>query len=397
VTKSDVYRAVVALGILLLALNLRAAVVAISPLLHQIQADLGLSGGEAGLLTTLPVACFGLFSPLAPVLARRYGIEWTLFGAILTIVLAFALRLAPATAALYAGTLIAGIAIAIGNVLVPVLIRRDFPLKRGAMTAAYVTALTLGPSLAAGLTIPLQRHFGLDWRAALFMWVAIPIVTLLVWLPQLRTVHRVDDAPHVSMRALARSPLAWYVTLFMGLQSIGFYTTVAWLPSFFIAHGVEAAAAGGLLSLANVVSLPVVLIVPLISARIPDQTPLVWVMGACYAAGLLGLIADPVPLAVLWVIVLGVAQASTISLAITFIMARSPDGAHAAQLSSMSQGIGYTMAALGPFLFGAIRDVSGGYTAPMIALLVTVVPMVAAGIGAAQPRLVSAVALKRGA
>ena len=382
------YRAIVAVGIVVLALNLRAAVVAISPLLHQIQSDLGLTGAEAGLLTTLPVACFGLFSPFAPSLARRFGIELTLFGTMLLLTVAFALRLVPVTSALFAGTLIAGVAIAIGNVLVPVLIKRDFPRNGGVMTAAYISALTVGPALAAGATIPLQRRFGLDWRDALFLWVALPIVTLIVWLPQLRTVHHVDGSPGISLRTMLRSRLAWQVTLFMGLQSLSFYSTIAWLPTFYIAHGVEAAAAGGLLSLANTVALPVVLIVPLLSSRMRDQTPLVWAMGAFYVVGILGLVFDPVPLAVFWVIMLGVAQASTISLAISFIMARSPDGAHAAQLSSMSQGIGYTMAAFGPYLFGLIRDLSGSYTIAMATLLVVVIPMIATGIGAAQPRFV---------
>ncbi len=352
-TKSRVYRAIVVAGILIFAVNLRAAVVAISPLLHQIQTGLGLSGGEAGLLTTLPVACFGLFSPLAPELSRRIGIERTLFCAMLLIVGAFALRLVPATFPLFAGTLLAGVGIAIGNVLIPVLIKRDFTRTTGTMTAAYIAALSFGPALAAGLTIPLQRHFGLDWRHALFLWVALPLLTL-----------------------------------FMGFQSLGFYSTVAWLPTLYIAHGVDAATAGGLLSLANVVSLPVVLIVPLVSLRMRDQTGLVWLMGALNLAGLLGILLDPVPLAVLWVILVGAAQAMTISLAITFIMARSPDGAHAAQLSSMAQGIGYVMAAFGPFLFGLIRDWSDGYTMPMIALVAVLVPLVATGLGAAQPRFV---------
>ncbi len=387
-TKRSLYRAVVVAGILLFAVNLRAAVVAISPLLHQIQADLGLSGGEAGLLTTLPVACFGLFSPLAPEVARRIGIERTLFCAMLLIVGAFALRLVPATLPLFAGTLLAGVGIAIGNVLIPVLIKRDFTRTAGTMTAAYVAALSFGPSLAAGLTIPLERHFGLDWRGTLFLWVTLPVLTLVVWLPQLRSAHRVDAGAAVSLGAMVRSPLAWQVTLFMGFQSLGFYATVAWLPTLYIAHGVDAASAGGLLSLANVVSLPVVLIVPLVSARMRDQTKLVWLMGALNLAGLLGILLDPVPLAVLWVILVGAAQAMTISLAITFIMARSPDGAHATQLSSMAQGVGYFMAAFGPLLFGIVRDVSGGYAMPMIALLVVLVPLVITGLGAAQPRFV---------
>jgi CP family cyanate transporter-like MFS transporter len=257
------------------------------------------------------------------------------------------------------------------------------------MTAAYITCLTLGPALAAGVTIPIQRAFGLDWRSALFAWVALPLLTLVVWLPQLRTEHHLDAGPRVSLGAMLRSPLAWQVTLFMGLQSIGFYATVAWLPTLYVAHGLDASVGGGLLSLANLVGIPVVLLAPLISLRLRDQTPLVWAMGALYVAALVGILLDPVPLAILWAVLLGIAQALTISLAITFIMARSPDGAHAAQLSSMAQGIGYTMAAFGPFVFGVVRDWSGGYAAPLVGLVLLVAPMVAAGLGAAQPRFVS--------
>ena len=382
------YRAVVALGILVFALNLRAAIVAISPLLQQIQRDLHLTGGEAGLLTTLPVACFGLFSPLAPQLARRFGIELTLFGSTLLMTAAFGVRLVPTTSALFAGTLIAGIAIALGNVLVPALIKRDFPAHSGKMTAAYVTSLSVGPALAAALTVPLQRAFGLDWRGALFVWIALPLATLVVWLPQLRTVHRPSSEGGVSLGAMLRSPLAWQVTFFMGFQSLVFYSTIAWLPTLYIVRGLDASAAGALLSLASFVSIPVVLSVPLLSTRMRNQTPLVWVMGGLYAIGLLGLMLDPVPLAVVWASAIGAAQAMTISLAISFIMARSPDGAHAAQLSSMSQGVGYIMAAFGPYLFGVVRDLSGGYTAPVAALLLVVMPMIVAGIGAAQPRFV---------
>jgi CP family cyanate transporter-like MFS transporter len=383
-----VYRAIVAVGILVLAFNLRAAVVAISPLLHQIQADLGLSASLAGLLTTLPVACFGLLSPAAPALAHRFGIERTLFGATLGLVAAFVVRLIPTTAALYAGTVLAGMTIAIGNVLVPALIKRDFPRTGVRMTAAYVTSLSLGPAFAAGLTVPIERAFGLDWRMALFVWIAVPILTLAVWLPQLRAAHRVPTGAPVSLGALMRSPLAWHVTLFMGLQSFGFYAVVAWLPTVYIAHGLDAGAAGGLLSLANLVGIPVVLLTPLVSSRLRDQQPLVWLMAALYAIGLLGVLLVPLLAPAVWSIALGMAQSLTIILAINFIVGRSPDGAHAAQLSSMAQGIGYTMAAFGPFVFGLLRDVSGGYTIPVASLFLLLVPLVVTGLGAAQPRTI---------
>jgi CP family cyanate transporter-like MFS transporter len=388
VTISGVYRAIVAVGIVMLAFNLRAAVVAISPLLHQIQAQLGLSASSAGLLTTLPVACFGLFSPVAPALAHRFGIERTLFGATIVLVVAFVLRLLPTTLALYAGTVLAGMTIAIGNVLVPALIKRDFPRTGQRMTAAYVTSLSLGPACAAGLTVPIERAFGLDWRSALFVWVAVPVVTLVLWLPQLRAAHRIPTGARVSFAALTRSRLAWHVTLFMGVQSLGFYVVVAWLPTVYIAHGLDAGAAGGLLSLASLVGIPVVLLTPLVSARLRDQQPLVWLMTGCYAIGLAGVLFAPLAAPALWSVALGVAQAFSIILAITFIVARSPDGAHAAQLSSMAQGIGYTMAAFGPFIFGLLRDLSGGYSVPIAAVFLLLVPLVITGLGAAQPRTI---------
>ncbi len=373
-----------------MAVGLRAPIIAASPLLHEIQSNLGISSAEAGLLTTLPVLCFGACSPLAPLLARRWSMELLIFVSLIVLLAAIGLRIVPSTALLYGGTLLAGIAIAIGNVLLPALIKRDFPQHNGAMTGAYVTALTLGAALPAGMTVPLERAAGLDWRSALAMWGAVPLVALVAWIPQLRAGHRIaDTAPRIALRALLRDPVAWYVTAFMGLQSLGFYTMTAWLPTLFVSHGMDPRNAGWLLSLANTVGIPVVLLVPVLCAKLRDQTPVVLVMGALYTVALAGLIADPVPFAILWIALLGVAQSMTLTLAFTFMMLRSPDAPHAAQLSSMSQFGGYLLAAAGPFLFGALRDATAGWTVPLIAVFaVVVVPITLSGIAAARPRFV---------
>jgi MFS transporter, CP family, cyanate transporter len=380
----------VAVALLLVAIGLRAPIVAASPLLHEIQSRLDLSSAEAGLLTTLPVLCFGVFSPLAPLLARRWSMELVIFGSTVVLLGAIALRLVPSTLLLFGGTLLAGVAIAIGNVLLPALIKRDFPKNGGTMTAAYVTALTLGAALPAGLTVPLERAAGLDWRAALAMWGFFPVLALLMWIPQLRSAHRIAGPAHrIPLRALLRDPVAWYVTAFMGMQSLGFYTTTAWLPTLFVSHGMDARSAGWLLSVANIIGIPAVLLVPIVIVKLRRQTPFVLGMAVMYTIALIGLLLDPVPLALLWMALLGLAQSATISLAMSFILLRSPDAAYAAQLSSMSQGAGYMLAALGPFLFGALRDASSGWALPLIALLFfVIVPLALSGVAAARPRFV---------
>ncbi len=375
-----------------MAVGLRAPIIAAAPLLHEIQRSLDLSSAEAGLLTTLPVLCFGAFSPLAPLLARRWSMELLIFASTAVLVVAIGVRLVPSTPLLFCGMLLAGIAIAIGNVLLPALIKRDFPKNGGTMTGAYVTALTLGSALPAGFTVPLERAAGLDWRGALAIWGVVPVLALIAWIPQLRAGHRIADiAPRVPLRALLRDPIAWYVTAFMGLQSLGFYTTTAWLPSLFVSHGMDARNAGLLLSIANLVGIPIVLLIPVLAVKLRNQTPVVLGMAALYTIALAGLTLDPEPLALVWMIVLGLAQSATLSLAVTFMLLRSPDPAHAAQLSSMSQCAGYMLAAVGPFLFGALRDFSSSWIVPMIALFIcVVVPITLVGIGAARPRFVGA-------
>jgi len=342
------------------------------------------------LLTTLPVLCFGAFSPLAPLFARRWSMELIVFCSTIALLAAIALRFVPSTPLLYCGMLLAGIAIAIGNVLLPAIIKRDFPKNSATMTGAYVTALTVGAALSAGLTVPLERAAGLDWRGALAMWGIVPLLALVVWIPQLRSGHRIaDTASRISLRALLRDRVAWYVTAFMGLQSLGFYTTTAWLPTLFVSHGMDPRSAGWLLSLANTIGIPVVLLVPVLCAKLRDQTPVVFAMAALYTIALVGLILDPIPLAILWIALLGIAQAMTITLAFTFLMLRSPDASHAAQLSSMSQCAGYMLAAAGPFIFGALRDATSGWTVPLLGVVAgVVVPITLSGIAAGRPRFV---------
>ncbi|MGW6528997.1 CynX/NimT family MFS transporter [Streptomyces venezuelae] len=384
-----------ALGVVLLALNLRPALVAVSPLADTIRDDSGMSAAATSLLTALPLLCFGLLAPVAPRLGRRFGMERSLFGTMVLICAGTALRLLDSVVALFAGTVVIGAGIAVANVLLPGLIKRDFPAKAGLMTGLYSMSLFGGAALAAGVTLPVQQASGMNWRTTLACWGALAVVALLVWLPQLRSRTRVGaaaarQAAH-PVRGLWRSPLAWQVTAYMGLQSLNYYAAAAWLPTVFQDAGMAPGDAGWMLSFSSLLGIAGSFLAPVIvGGRLRSGT--LAALGAVLCAlGYAGLLAAPVGGAYLWMTLLGLGQGAAISLALLFIVQRAPDARHAAQLSSMSQCFGYILAATGPTLLGAVHDVSHSWTVPLVLLLVLLVPQVVAGLGAARDRHVAGI------
>ena len=383
--------AALVVAVLLIAGNLRPAVVAVSPLLSQIRADLGIGGAVAGLITTLPVLCFGLLAPFAGRLARRIGVETALFVALLVLTAGILVRLVPSLATLLAGSVLAGIAIAIGNTLMPVVVKRDFPHRTGAMTGAYSTLISGGGAVSAAVMVPLEHVTGLGWRPALGLWAIGAALAIALWVPWVaRARRRAAAAPPVApaapVRGLWRSPLAWQVTAFMGLQSLQFYALTAWAPTLFVDEGRSPTTAGLLLSLAGVCSLLTSAFTPVLAARSHTQHHLVVALLALWGVGYVGLLLAPGGLAPLWMALIGLGQGVGISLALTLITLRSPDAAHTAQLSGMAQGVGYVLAATGPLALGAIHDATGSWTAPVITLIVLLVPLAVAGAGAARAR-----------
>lgn len=381
-------------AVAVVAFNLRPAITAVAPVLTEIQRSTGLSAAGAALLTTIPVLAFGACAPLAPRLGHRFGIEAALVGSLGVLILGILVRSVPALGPLFVGTLLVGVGIAIGNVLVPALIKRDFPINPRLATGVYSMGLSGGGAVAAGVAVPLAGAVG-GWRPELAFWAAPLLACVAVWGLRMRDAHH--DIGPVRVRAgLWRDGLAWQITAFMGLQSFNFYATTAWLPTIFEQHGTRAVTAGWLLSLAGITSLPAALVAPVLASTATRQRAAVIVTACLNALALAGLLWHPRAGAVAWMILLGLSQGSSLSLALMFIVARAPDTRLAAELSGMAQTIGYLVAGGGPFVMGALRDATGGWTISLAVLAAALAPQLVCGLGSSRSRSVGA-AVRRGA
>ncbi|OFS71669.1 MFS transporter [Pseudomonas sp. HMSC08G10] len=350
------------LGLVLVALNLRPALSSMAPVLGQVSEGLGLNASQAGLLTTLPVLCLGLFAPLAPVLARRFGSERVVLGILLTLALGILVRSVLGVTGVFLGSVMAGASIGIIGVLLPGIVKRDFPQHAGTLTGVYTMALCLGAALAAGATVPLARHFDDSWALGLGFWLVPALIAMLVWLPQARQGHGLHKVAY-RVRGLWRDPLAWQVTLYMGLQSSLAYIVFGWLPSILIGRGLSPTEAGLVLSGSVIVQLVSSLSAPWLATRGKDQRLAIVIVMLVTLAGLFGCLYAPVSGLWGWAVVLGLGQGGTFALALTLIVLRSKDSHVAANLSSMAQGVGYTLASAGPFAVGLVHDLTGGWTA----------------------------------
>jgi len=369
------------LGLVLVALNLRPALSSMAPVLGQVAAGLGLNASEAGLLTTLPVLCLGLFAPLAPILARRFGSERVILGILLTLALGIVVRSALGAVGVFIGSVMAGASIGIIGVLLPGIVKRDFPQHAGTLTGVYTMALCLGAALAAGATVPLTQHFEGNWALGLGFWMIPALLAMLVWLPQARQGHGLHKVTY-RVRGLWRDPLAWQVTLYMGLQSSLAYIVFGWLPSILIGRGLSPTEAGLVLSGSVIVQLISSLSAPWLATRGNDQRLAIVVVMLVTLAGSFGCLYAPVEGLWGWAVLLGLGQGGTFALALTLIVLRSKDPHVAANLSSMAQGVGYTLASMGPFAVGLVHDLTGGWAAVGWIFAVLGIGAIVFGLGA---------------
>ncbi len=353
------------IAVVLTGLNLRPLFGSLPPLLDDVRADLGLSATAAGLLTTGPLLCLGLLAPIGPRIARRYPVERLLAVAAVATAIGTAARGLGGVAALYLGTLLAGAAIALSQVVVPATIRARAPERAGVLTGAYSFALVGGATVATFLAVPLEHALG-GWEPVLALWGIPALAAAAVWLPLAAKAH--DPVPAPVGTPPWRSKLGWSIAGLMGLQSMAFFSTITWLPEILHSDGISKGEAGTLSGLTQLVQLAPAFAIPILAAKARDQyLNLAIIVGTAFI-GLLGVLLAP-QVAVLWMIFLGIGQGGALGLGLMLPVLRGRGPAEVASLTAMSMGVGYLIAAAGPAIVGAVRDATGGWTWPIIVLL----------------------------
>jgi MFS transporter, CP family, cyanate transporter len=380
------------IGLLLIAVNLRVSFVSVGPVLTNISADLGLSSAAAGFLTGLPLIAFAVFSPVAPGFASRLGLDRALWMSLLILASGIVLRSLPMAGLIWAGTALIGLAIAFLNVLVPSLVKRDFPMRVSQVTGIYTATQAAFAAMGAAVVVPVAQTSPAGWRLALGIWVGLALIALAVLLPWLRrhTPGAVNAAkPEATYQSPWTSALGWQVTIFMGLQSIAFYVLMAWLPTIEQSRGVPATTAGIHLSVFLLISVFASLAAGGILHRGSDQRLVSFASGAVMVVTFLGLALAP-HLILLWVLLGAIGCGSLIVIALSLFSLRTVNYPQAASLSGMAQSVGYGLAAAGPVMFGGLRDLSGGWTVPLLVTAGVMAVLAATGVLAGRDRVISA-------
>ncbi|MFJ4652186.1 CynX/NimT family MFS transporter [Nocardia sp. NPDC088792] len=386
-------RLLVLAAILMSALTLRVAVTAFTPLAKQIGQDIGYSTAVVGVFGMIPTAMFALAGLLTPILTSRLGLEATALTAMLLTGVGSAVRaIVPDTWELLVFSALALSGMGIGNVVIPPLVKRYFSDKLALLSSLYIVAVQLGTVLPAMITVPVAQAHG--WRISLGMWALLAFAAALPWLGVLRvrrhaaladTTEMPADAPE-STGKVWKSPLAWGMALMFGMTSLITYSLFAWMPTIFTEAGASAGFGGSMVGLFALFGLGAALTAPMVVGRMKNPFPIVIGCAVFFLAGFAGLLIAPMSVPLLWVLFLGLGP-STFPMALTLINLRSRTGAGSAALSGFTQGVGYTVACVGPLLFGALHSMTGGWLAPFAFLVVAVLVLLAGGWLACKPQL----------
>ncbi|WHY64356.1 CynX/NimT family MFS transporter [Cytobacillus firmus] len=378
-------------GIIFVAFNLRPAITSVGPLIGAIRDETGISNSAAGLLTTLPLVAFALLSPFVPRIAQKLGSEWSILLGLTILGAGIAARSLGMLPPLYIGTVLIGLGVGLCNVLLPGMVKEKFPQKVGLLTGIYTFSMGICAGLAPGFSIPLAENLGLGWRLSLGVWTILIFIAIIVWLPQIRERKKKTAAPKVSAPkgSIWSSPIAWQVTLFMGLQSMVYFSATTWLPEILHSQGREIAAAGWMVTVLQFSGLPVNFIIPVLADRLPNQKGIALGIGLFTFAGLMGLLMNVnAIISNISIVLLGIGLGAAISHSLTLIGLRAENAKQAASLSGMAQSVGYLLAGAGPILIGSLYDLFHSWTVPLIFLMIITAIFTISGIGAGRDQFV---------
>ncbi|SDJ13890.1 CynX/NimT family MFS transporter [Natribacillus halophilus] len=337
--------------------------------------ELQVSNALIGLVNTLPLIAFGLFSPFVPILSKRMGMEKTLLIAMFILSIGIFIRSLGGISILLFGTLLVGIAIAVGNVLMPGLIKLSFPYRIGLMTGIYSVSMNLFGALASGISVPLADLELLDWRNSMQIWSILSfsaVIILLLRLPAIISSNKKvpGEVKSHPQNNLFKSKIAWAVTIYMGLQFLIPYSLFTWLPDILLEKGFNQEEAGWLIAVFQIGLIPANFIIPIIASKLNNQRVLAFISGLIFFFGLVGIALISSQLINVFLLLAGVGAGTTFSLTMMFFVLRTNTVAESSQLSSMAQSIGYILAACGPIFLGVIAEWFHGWTAPLVILMV---------------------------
>ena len=370
------YGAFSVISIILIAACLRGPITGIGPLVTTLQGELGLSASVAGLLTTLPLATFAVVSFFTSAISRRLGAGKTMLVSLIVKIKGLIIRSFTGTAGLFIGTVIVALGIGVNNVMLPAVIKALFPEKIGLLTGLYTTLMAGFASLSTGTSVPLTLAFG--WNIALGRWGVLAVLAIIFWLPNVKITF--DDgaikaeagagAHKAKRRSVAASPISWYITLFMGFQSMVFYFTVAWFSTILQSFGYTPATSGLLNMIMMLCGLPGSFIMPIIAGKTKHQSFWGALIGFLFVLGTAGLMfAYTIPGLILTIVTYGFGTGGSIAFCMVLFGLHTHDAQDATSLSSLAQGVGYVLSAICPVMIGRIFDATGTWTVPFIVMI----------------------------
>ena len=385
----------VIIAIVFIASTLRAPLTSVGPVIEEIKQVMEIDNSVAGILTTIPLIIFAIVSPLVSKVTSRLTMSRTIFYSTILLIVALFLRIAGDFNLFIIGTLLLGIAIAFGNVVLPSYVKWYFPMQIGLATGIYSGTMNFTAGLGGGLSFPLSEISPIGFRLSLSFWIIFGVIALLLWIPKARTGAKLEQATVDQSKLktskkvnIVKSKLAWMVALTMGFQSMVFYTMVAWVPSILIDRGLEPTTAGYLLMLNQFSQVPMTFIFPIVASKLKDQRILVVIITILFLIGFSVFFTQSLVLLIIGIVIAGLAMGACFSLCMTFFSIRANTSEGSISLSGFGQSVGYLIAAIGPFLIGYLYDATGSWNSGVVALIIMSILIFIFGYPAAKNKVV---------
>lgn len=385
----------VIIAIVFIASTLRAPLTSVGPVIEEIKQVMEIDNSVAGILTTIPLIIFAIISPLVSKVTSRLTMSRTIFYSTILLIVALFLRIAGDFNLFIIGTLLLGIAIAFGNVVLPSYVKWYFPTQIGLATGIYSGTMNFTAGIGGGLSFPLSEISPIGFRLSLSFWIIFGVIALLLWIPKARTGAKLEQATvdqsklETSKKVnIVKSKLAWMVALTMGFQSMVFYTMVAWVPSILIDRGLEPTTAGYLLMLNQFSQVPMTFIFPIVASKLKDQRILVVIITILFLIGFSLFFTQSLALLIVGIVIAGLAMGACFSLCMTFFSIRANTSEGSISLSGFGQSVGYLIAAIGPFLIGYLYDATGSWNSGVVALIIMSILIFIFGYPAAKNKVV---------